>query len=202
MKSHLQGHIKSLLRHNDYLNFTAEPVIAKQRRLTSETNVGGTFDTQTSSQSVKIESTQLVVEKENSDAIINTRMINKKFKIESSVPEGKTFLAEISNDPTCPQAKRYKTDVSFYDPASDIIVRRYNLDSNDDTSPALIRHFKSEFEEEARSSPEEEQVELIPYYSSVARDQYYKAFLHVTSVTRRLGYFLIFYLFQQGEFAQ
>jgi hypothetical protein len=72
MKNHLQSHIKGLIRHNAYLNFTAEPVVARQRRLASETSVA-TADDQTTLKIVKFETSQGGTEKENSDVVINAR---------------------------------------------------------------------------------------------------------------------------------
>ena len=162
MKNHLQSHIKSLIRHNTYHDFTAEPVVARQRRLATETNVD--VGVGTAPLKVKTEASQGSVEKEN----LNVRSANRKLKQEAfEQNESKHFLAEISNDPSCPQAKRHKTEVTFYDAGTDVVIRpKFGVGDNS----ATVRHFKTEFDDEstnsARSTPSDD-IELIPYCSSV-----------------------------------
>ena len=173
MKSHLQGHLKNLLRHDDYLNFTAEPVIARQRRLASElglnVDTSSSYDVAQTSQ--RIIKTEVFAEKENSDVIINAKFPSKKRKlcdegdeVESTknveMIDSKSFLAEISNDPL----KRSRMEVAYYDPASDMIIRpRYDVDES--TADDFNRRLKCEIENDDSNSSTE--VELIPYCSSV-----------------------------------
>ena len=144
MKSHLQGHIKNLLRHDDYLNFTAEPIVARQRRLASdlELNVENASSYDVSQTSQRVIKTEVFAEKENSDVItVNAKFGSKKRKlcdgdeVESTrqveVIDSKSFLAEISNDSSTAQSKRSRMEVAYYDPASDMIIRpRFDVDES------------------------------------------------------------------------
>jgi hypothetical protein len=176
MKSHLQGHIKNLLRHDDYLNFTAEPIVARQRRLASdlELNVENASSYDVSQTSQRIIKTEVFAEKENSDVItINAKFGSKKRKLcdgdedestrQVEVIDSKSFLAEISNDSSTAQSKRSRMEVAYYDPASDMIIRpRFDVDESkvDDFN----RRLKCEIEDSNSST----EVELIPYCSSVS----------------------------------
>ena len=181
MKSHLQGHIKNLLRHDQYKNFTAEPVLARQRRLAVES--GGTFDTSDlthqSHRSIKAESNQLFMEKENSEVItkFNSKSKKRKFFEREEIKvttSGPNFLTEISNEPASEGlVKRPRMEVAYYDPTTDVVIHtklssdeQHISDELSGNTVTLKRHMKHETfedEEESLRSTPSPGMELIPY---------------------------------------
>lgn len=179
MKSHLQGHIKNLLRHDQYQSFTAEPVLARQRRLAVES--GGSFDisdvTHLSHKSIKAESNQIFMEKENSDVIskFSSRAKKRKFFEREEIKvttSGPNFLTEISNEPASDGLiKRPRMDVAYYDPTTDVVIKcssdeqqiRDELSGNSVTLKRHMKHETLEDEETTLRSTPSPGMELIPY---------------------------------------